>query len=387
MDELCTDTDTTQTRLRVGGRQPAPSTTSRGRQFGDYRILEPIARGGMGMVYRAWQVSLERVVALKVIAAEQSDDPTYRERFRTEVLTAAVVEHPHVVPVYDAGEVAGRQFLAMRLIVGSDLRCLLRWEGRLSAGRAIRIVGQLADALTAAHSLGIVHRDVKPSNVLMTRTTAGDHAYLADFGVARRRARGTGGTESLRCAGTLGYIAPEVLQGATADARSDIYSLGCLLFALLTGRTPFKGRDDAATIRAHICEPAPRLGLPGPIGARLDRVIGRALAKAPEERFARAIDLAADAQAAVTTLSAIGDEPTRPAVRTEGPTLPPVARREDLRVVTVTGPGANCETHVAVEQLLPDGARSLRLLGEFDPFAALEIELRPPDAEDHPVLA
>jgi serine/threonine-protein kinase len=226
--------------------------TLAGRRLGDYRILEPLARGGMGVVYRAWQISLDRVVALKLIAPEWSTDPTYRQRFRREALTAAVVEHPHVVPIYAAGELDGEQYIAMRLIPGRDLRSLLRRERRLEPARAVSIVGQLADALTTAHAAGIIHRDVKPSNALLTTTTAGDHAYLTDFGLARGIQRTHEITEVGRCVGTLDYTAPEVLHGHDPDARSDIYSLGCLLFELLSGRVPFSCHDDAAKIAAHL---------------------------------------------------------------------------------------------------------------------------------------
>jgi serine/threonine protein kinase len=360
--------------------------TGGGARLGDFRLLEPLARGGMGVVYRAWQISLDRVVALKLIAPEWSAEPACRQRFRTEALTAAVVEHPHVVPIYEAGEIDGEPYVAMRLIPGADLRRILRRERRLQPARAVRIVGQLADALSAAHAAGIVHRDVKPSNVLLTTTIAGDHVYLADFGLARVTPRTRAITEVGRCVGTLDYTAPEVLLGSDADARSDVYSLGCLLFELLTGRVPFPRQGDAATIAAHLNHPAPKLNLPGSIATRLDRVIGRALAKLPNERYARAVDLASEAETSLRQAADTTEHETRtrtspcgqraPADRSS--TLAALLQRGDVRVVTVTGPNARCETHLAVEEPHLDGRRTLVLLGPFDPIAALEITLEPP---------
>ncbi|MDP8967126.1 MAG: serine/threonine protein kinase, partial [Actinomycetota bacterium] len=213
--------------------------------LGGCRVEGVIARGGMGVVYRAVQLDLQRPVALKVIADHHAGDPEFRERFERESRMAAAIDHPNVVPVYAAGEDRGALYIVMRFVAGSDLHALIRSDGRLPAQRAAAIVAQVASALDAAHGAGLVHRDVKPANVLLARD--GDHAYLSDFGLMRALDPQVPLTDSGRWMGTVDFAAPEQLQGERVDARSDVYSLGCVLFAALTGAPPFARATVPAT--------------------------------------------------------------------------------------------------------------------------------------------
>jgi hypothetical protein len=262
--------------------------------FAGCRIEEVVGRGGMGVVYRATQLRLMRPVALKLLAADRAADPEFRTRFEREWRMAAAIDHPHVIPVYEAGEEDGRLYLVLRIVEGSDLHQLLRREGPLRPARAVAIVGQVASALDAAHAAGLVHRDVKPANVLLS---GGDHAYLTDFGLTRLTGSATDLTEVGRWMGTVGYAAPEQLRAERTDARSDVYSLGCVLFAALTGQPPFPHETVPAAFLAHLNEPPPRPSASG-VPAAFDGVIARALAKAPEERYPSAGDLCRAAFAA-----------------------------------------------------------------------------------------
>jgi serine/threonine-protein kinase len=192
-----------------------------------YRIDSLLGEGGMGAVYRAWNIALERPVALKVIAESLTGDATFRKRFQNEAIVAAAIDHPNVVPVYEAGEADGRLFLAMRLVEGQDLATLIAREGALAPTRTVAIVSQLAGALDAAHARGLIHRDVKPANVLVE---AGGHVYLTDFGIARRLRARTHVTKPGVFVGTIDYLAPEVIRGEAASRAVDVYALGCLLF-------------------------------------------------------------------------------------------------------------------------------------------------------------
>ena len=250
----------------------------------------------MGVVYRATQLDLDRTVALKVIAAELLDDEEARQRFVQESRLAASIDHPHVIPIHAAGEQDGVPYLVMQYVAGDDARSLVRRDGPLPPARAARIVAQVGDALDAAHAAGLVHRDVKPANVLLA---AGDHAYLSDFGLSRH-VRSTGGpTRSGHWVGTLDYVAPEQIRGGHVDARTDVYALGCVLFFLLTGVVPFRGEDDEARLWAHLTESPPRASAANPSVPRaFDAVIERALAKAPDDRYPSAGDLGRAALAA-----------------------------------------------------------------------------------------
>jgi serine/threonine protein kinase len=264
-----------------------------GDEFAGCRIEAVAGRGGMGVVYRATELSLGRPVALKLLAPDRARDEEFRERFQRESRMAAAIDHPNVIPVYAAGEQDGSLYLVMRYVSGTDLHALLRESGALSPARAADVVAQVASALDAAHRAGLVHRDVKPANVLM----AGAHAYLSDFGLTRLAGSDSGLTESGRWLGTVEYCSPEQLRGHRTDARADVYSLGCVLFAALTGGPPFSQGTVPATMLAHLNDPPPRpssLGAP----AEFDRVIARALAKEPEDRYPSAGDLGRAALAA-----------------------------------------------------------------------------------------
>src|SRR4051812_27179599 len=200
-----------------------------GQVLAGYRVEGIIGRGGMGVVYRATQLALERPVALKLIAPDLAEDESFRERFKRESRTAAQIEHAHVIPVHEAGEAEGRLYIAMRLIDGIDLRELIRRYGQIEPVRAVRLLGQVASALDAAHAFGLVHRDIKPANVLVANEGGRDHAYLTDFGLSKQLGSESGVTQTGMFVGTVDYIAPEQIQGLPLDARSDVYSLGCLL--------------------------------------------------------------------------------------------------------------------------------------------------------------
>jgi serine/threonine-protein kinase len=280
-----------------------------GDEVAGYRIDARLARGGMGVVYRATHLGLDRPVALKVIARELAGDVSFRERFLRESRLAARLDHPAVVPVYDSREVDGELFVAMRLVEGGDLRGLIDREGPLPPARATALLGQVAEALDAAHAAGIVHRDVKPHNVLVE----GERAYLSDFGLAKAIDESAGSAASV--VGTVAYMSPEQWQGTAVGAPADIYSLGCVLYEAATGVVPYARADaDPAT--------TPRL----PIG--LEQAIERATAPRPADRFATATELidAASAGAAGSehpthVLDAAGDprRPTTPLRSTLGP--------------------------------------------------------------------
>ena len=254
-----------------------------GTDFLGYRIEELIGRGGMGVVYRAYDLRLKRPVALKLVAPALARDERFRERFARESELVMSLEHPNVVPIYDAGDVDGRVYLAMRLVDGSDLGSLLRSDGALEPARAIAISAQIAAALDAAHASGLVHRDVKPSNVLLD---ASGHVYLADFGLTRRLDDEGGVAGEGLSIGTPAYLAPEQLDRAPIDGSADVYSLGCVLYECLTGAPVFPRSSRLAVAWAHLEEEPPkpsrqRVGLPEAI----DAVIERALAKEPERRY------------------------------------------------------------------------------------------------------
>jgi streptogramin lyase len=246
-----------------------------------YRIEELIGRGGMGVVYRAYDLRLKRNVALKLIAPELSADERFRERFLAESELAASLDHPNVIPIYNAGEHEGQLYLAMRYVEGSDLKALLR-EGPLDPGRAIAICRQAAAALDAAHARGLVHRDVKPSNVLLDSR---EHVYLADFGLSRRLSEQAPGLEATFSLGTPAYVAPEQIQGDDVGERADVYSLGCLIYECLTGEAPYPRDSELAVLWAHLNDPPPTL-------PSLEEVLPKALAKEPEERYATCSELA-----------------------------------------------------------------------------------------------
>ena len=268
-----------------------------GSEFLGYRIEAEIGRGGMGVVYRAYDLRLKRPVAVKLIRPSLALDERFRERFERETELVMSLEHPNVVPIYDAGEVDGRVYLAMRLVDGTDLGSLLRTEGALQPARAITICTQIASALDAAHARGLVHRDVKPSNVLLDSS---EHVYLADFGLSRRLGDQVGERGQDRSIGTPAYVAPEQLEGLALDGRAEVYSLGCVLYECLTGERVFPRDSRLAEAWAHLEEEPPRPSRKRPeLPDTVDNVISRALAKEPEERYATCGALVAAAESAL----------------------------------------------------------------------------------------
>ncbi len=264
----------------VGGR-PAE------RQIGRFVLGPPIGHGGMGVVHRARDTDLNREIALKLISPALAGDHDFRARFEAEARAAAAVDHPNVLPVFEAGEDDGELYLAMRLVEGTDLRALLAQTSPLPPVRAARIVAQIAAALDAAHSRNLVHRDVKPANVLIDASGGEEHVYLTDFGLTQTIGGDGDITSPGQVVGTANYLAPEQIAYRPIDGRVDVYALSCLAFELLTGAPPFARETVAATMEAHLREPIPAAsarvaGLP----REVDEVLAGGLAKRPEERFA-----------------------------------------------------------------------------------------------------
>ena len=260
--------------------------------------------------------SLDRTVALKVLDDELAKDPASAGGSSTESKLAASLDHPNVIPIYAAGECDGMPYIAMRFVPGEDLRAVLRAAGRLEPGRAARLVAQLASALDAAHAAGLVHRDVKPANVLVTK---GDHVYLTDFGLTKRVAADAEATKTGVVLGTLNYMAPEQIRGQHGPF-TDVYSLGCMTVHLLTGEVPFPVEADEAKLWAHVAEPPPRPSerVEG-LGAAFDPVVARAMGKRPEDRFATAGEVGA----AMTSRPPRAGPAAAPPPATPAPAEPP----------------------------------------------------------------
>ncbi len=274
---------------------------SDGDEFAGYRIERRLGRGGMGILYLAVEPGLERRVALKLIAPEAAADEVFARRFAEESRIAASIEHPNVVPIYAAGDEGGVPWIAMRFVAGSDLQRRIAREGRLEPADAVALIAQVGNGLDAIHAAGLVHRDVKPANVLLSGEPGDEHAYITDFGVARNVATQSGLTQTGRFVGTLDYVAPEQISGEQVDARVDVYALGCLLFKLLTGEVPFPREGEAARLYAHLHDPppAPSLYVPA-VPMALDDVVIRAMSKLPDDRYPSAGDLGRAAQAALS---------------------------------------------------------------------------------------
>jgi YVTN family beta-propeller protein len=270
-----------------------------GAVFAGYVVERIAGRGGMGVVYRAREQPLDRTIALKVIAPAFARDPAFRARFERESRIAAQIEHPNVVPVYGAGEHEGQLFLAMRFLDGTDLASVLDERGRIAPVEAAELIAQVARALDAAHSRGLVHRDVKPANIMVS---PGDppRAFLTDFGLSVEGDARTGLTRTGQFVGTVAYIAPEQIRGLRVDARTDVYALGGVLHHLLTGQVPYPRDSEASMLVAHLSEPPPRPGaLVKGVPSALDAVVTRAMSKEPGQRHPSAGDLGRAAAAAV----------------------------------------------------------------------------------------
>jgi Protein kinase domain len=287
-----------------------------GRELAGYRIERVLGRGGMSIVYLAEHLRLHRKVALKVLSPELSEDEAFRTRFIRESEAAASLDHPNIIPIFEAGEVGTVLYIAMRYVKTTDLAVLVAEEGPLDPHRVVSIIEQAASALDSAHVEGLVHRDVKPANLLIA-THAGpggaDHVYLSDFGLTKRQATKSGLTRTGSFMGTLDYVPPEQIKGEELDGRSDQYALACVLFQCLTGRVPFDRDDEATVLFAHLSEPPPSATEHRPdLPASIDAVIARGMAKEPDERYATCSDLAESARKAVQA-PAVATLPIAPA--------------------------------------------------------------------------
>jgi serine/threonine-protein kinase len=285
-----------------------PSEPTVGSIFAGHRIEAVAGRGGMGVVFRATDLALDRPVALKLIAPDAAQDPVFRARFEHECRAAAAIDHPHAVEVFHAGEEDGVLYVTMRFVEGTDLGALLAGGEPLAPERAIPLIAQVAGALDEAHAHGLVHRDVKPTNVLIARRNGGEHAFLTDFGLTKRREAENGLTRPGFAMGTADYMAPEQARGGDVDGRADVYALACVLFKSLTGTAPFDRASDLEKMVAHLKDPPPSLRDARPeLPAALDAAVQQALAKDREDRpptagaFAEAV------------LAALSGEPARPA--------------------------------------------------------------------------
>src|SRR5439155_5272015 len=268
-----------------------------GSEIAGYRIKSVIGRGGMGVVYLAEHLRLKRKVALKVLVPELASDERFRERFVIESELAASLEHPNIVPIYDAGEADGLLYIARRFVEGPDLKSLIEREGALEPERTGGLVSQVSAALDAAHAKGLIHRDVKPANVLLDRD---DHAYLTDFGLTKRPDQTTGLTRTGQFVGSVDYAAPEQFEDKPLDGRTDVYSLGCVAYESLTGQVPFRREHEAAVMYAHLRDPPPAPSTIRPeLGPGVDSAVRTAMAKAPGDRQASAGTFARQLRAAL----------------------------------------------------------------------------------------
>jgi YVTN family beta-propeller protein len=290
-----------ETRAPAPGGPGSGDDFAAGSEFAGHRIEAEIGRGGMGVVYRARHLALDRERALKVVAPALSADPRFHERFRRESRLAASIEHPNLIPVHHAGEESGRLFISMRLVDGPDLQREVSARGPLEPERAAAIVARAAGALDAAHTAGLVHRDVKPANVLLEPAQDGsDQVFLTDFGISRTAGGGETITSTGEVLGSPDYVAPEQVEPGEADARSDIYSLGAVLHFALTGAPPFARQGDLAKLYAHANAPRPRPSHEAPwLPAAIDEVVAKGMAVDPSDRYGSAVELAAAAGAAL----------------------------------------------------------------------------------------
>jgi serine/threonine protein kinase len=300
-----------------------------GSDFASYRIQGVLGRGGMSVVFRADNMRLGNEVALKVLSADLSENDAFRERFVRESRLAASINHPNIIPIYDAGEEDGLLYIAMRYVAGADLKTLIRQEGPLSLRRTADIISQVARGLSVAHQRGLIHRDIKPANILTERAGADgetvDHAYLADFGLMKHQVSRSGLTDTGQFLGTVDYVAPEQVEGRETDQRSDVYSLGCVLYECLTGSVPYPRDSDVAVLFAHVQDTVPRItDLRPDLTPAIDEIGARAMAKRPEHRYANATDMSRDLSEAVGAFRFSHDRPshatTEPAI---APTEPP----------------------------------------------------------------
>jgi pSer/pThr/pTyr-binding forkhead associated (FHA) protein/tRNA A-37 threonylcarbamoyl transferase component Bud32 len=327
---------------------PAPTAPPRdtlpsGTVFAGCRVEAVIGHGDMGVVYKAEELALQRPVALKLILPDFSGDARFRERFRRESMVAASIDHPNVIPILDAGDESGVLYISMRLVEGTDLRALIAQEGQVDPLRAARIVRQVGGALDAAHAHGLVHRDVKPANVLLGRA---DHVYLSDFGLAKRAEEAGGLTRQGSIVARAEYVAPEQLLEDRVDALTDVYALGCLLFEALTGEPPFVGSKEGPAMLAHVNAPppSPLERVPG-LPPQFDEVVRRAMAKEPGQRFPSAGDLGEAALMAAGDSRRVGAESVvatgaaAPYDAMPGLSRAPMSDPEPAQALAAAGPG------------------------------------------------
>ncbi|MGW1741556.1 protein kinase domain-containing protein [Nocardia sp. NPDC001965] len=353
-----------------------------GRWFGPYELRSLLGKGGMGEVYEAYDTVKDRVVALKLLSDALAGDPEYQIRFRRESQAAARLAEPHIIPIHDWGVIDGRLFIDMRLVQGTDLRSILQADGPLSPQRAVTVVEQIAAALDAAHEGGLVHRDVKPANILVTPA---DFAYLADFGIARHESD-TGVTQAGVAVGSYTYMAPERFESGPVTLRADIYSLACVLHECLTGATPFPASSVGVLIRSHLTAPPPRAsvqrtGLP----AGLDDVIAWGMAKDPHERFATAGELAVAARTALNSPARpsypVGAEPysgeSAATSAVPGPSAPPTGGIPTLVVRMPQDENNVADPTTILPAIIPGDPTSVR---------PTEFEFTPLTADDLPAV-
>ena len=281
---------------------PAVGDFPPGARIASYQVEQLIGRGGMATVYRATDVRLGRPVALKVLAAQLARDEAFRQRFIRESRSAASVDHPNVIPVFEAGEADGVLFIAMRYVTGFDVRALIERQGKLPPARVVNIVTQVASALDAAHAHGLIHRDVKPANMLLATVgtaTSPDHVYLSDFGLSKLSVSTQSLTGTGQFLGTIDYMSPEQVEGRPVDGRTDLYALGCAAFEMLTGEPPFRREQNLAVMWAQVAAPPPSArSLRPELPAEVDQVIAKALAKSPTDRQSTCMEFAAELRAA-----------------------------------------------------------------------------------------
>jgi hypothetical protein len=337
-----------------------------GTAFGEYRIEALIGRGGMGVVYRAHHLGLKRNVALKLLSADLAEDEVFRRRFLRESQLAASLDHPNVVPIYEAGEVDGLLYIAMRYVDGTDLKTILRRGGGLGAERALAIAAQLAGALDAAHERGLIHRDVKPSNVLVTGRPGHEHCYLADFGLSTSMSDRSVAVSPGQIVGTIDYVAPEQIRDEEVDARADVYSLACLFYESLTGAVPFRRGSDVAVIYAHLEEsPPPPSRVRSALPAALDPVLDRGLAKEPNQRWQTSGAMVDAARSALAS-----DRPRRSLLARRRRLLVPVVAVLAAAVAIAVAFGGGGTPVASAETLV-------RLDGDGTPAGGVELDGRP----------